>query len=56
MLSPPHEYVEPKMVVIFEGEFLMGSEVGAVNEVPVHRVWIDSFALATLPITNKEYS
>ena len=56
MHSPTHDYIEPKMVVISEGEFLMGSEVGAANEAPVHRVWIDSFALATLPITNKEYS
>ena len=56
MLSSTLDVVEPKMIVISEGEFLMGSEVGAANEAPVHRVWVDSFALAALPITNKEYS
>ena len=56
MQSPAHGFVEPTMVVIPEGEFLMGSEDGAANESPVHRVWVDSFALGTLPITNKEYS
>ena len=56
MLSPTYDFIQPKMVVIPEGEFLMGSEVGAANEAPVHRVWVGSFALATLPVTNKEYS
>ena len=56
MLIPPHDFVEPMTIVIPQGEFLMGSKIGAANEAPVHRVWIDSFALATLPITNKEYS
>ena len=56
MLSPTYAVVEPKMIVIPEGDFLMGSEGGAANEAPVHRVWVDSFALAALPITNKEYS
>ena len=56
MLPSTLDFVEPKMIVIPEGEFLMGSEGGAANEAPVHRVWVDSFALAALPITNKEYS
>ncbi|MDE0299811.1 MAG: SUMF1/EgtB/PvdO family nonheme iron enzyme [Candidatus Poribacteria bacterium] len=55
MVSPSDDFIEPKTVVIPGGEFLMGSETGAANEAPVHCVWIDSFALTALPITNREY-
>ena len=33
----------------------MGSEDGQENEKPVHRVWVDSFRLGKLPVTNREY-
>ena len=33
----------------------MGSEAGQDNERPVHRVWIDSFQLASCQVTNAEY-
>jgi formylglycine-generating enzyme required for sulfatase activity len=43
------------MVVVPAGEFLMGSESGYPNERPVHRVFVDAFALAQHPVTNVQY-
>jgi len=57
--SPPSEYIEPGMVRIPEGWFLMGSDSsqpGQDNEGPVHRVWIDAFELAACQVTNAEYA
>jgi formylglycine-generating enzyme required for sulfatase activity len=34
----------------------MGSEDGAGDERPVHRVWIDAFALGATQVTNAEYA
>ena len=45
----------PDIVVIPEGFFLMGSESGPENEMPRHRVWVDSFGLGKFPVTNREY-
>ncbi len=47
--------IEPEMAVIPEGRFLMGSDHGASNESPVHRVWVGSFAIARTAITNRLY-
>jgi formylglycine-generating enzyme len=47
--------VEPALVEIAEGWFLMGSNLGQDCERPVHRVWTDAFQLATTPVTNAEY-
>lgn len=47
--------VEPELVRIPEGWFLMGSDSGQDCERPVHRVWVDSFLLAATQITNAEY-
>ena len=33
----------------------MGSESGPENEMPRHRVWVDSFGLGKFPVTNREY-
>ncbi len=44
-----------EMVVIPEGAFLMGSEDGADNEKPVHRVWVDSFMIGKFPVTHAQY-
>ena len=33
----------------------MGSETGQDNELPVHRVWIDSFQLSAHQVTNTDY-
>jgi formylglycine-generating enzyme len=51
----PDSFPEPEMVVIPEGDFLMGSDQGAGNERPVHRVRVDRFALARTAITNRLY-
>ena len=47
--------VNPEMVIIPAGSFLMGSDQGQENEQPVHRVWIDAFAIGKFPVTNREY-
>jgi formylglycine-generating enzyme required for sulfatase activity len=51
--QPP--YLEPDLVAISGGAFLMGSETGQENERPVHPVWVDTFALASCQVTNAEY-
>jgi sulfatase modifying factor 1 len=43
------------IIVIPEGSFLMGSTGGFDNEMPAHRVWLDSFAIAKFPVTNEEF-
>ena len=47
--------IEPEMVVIHEGCFLMGCDEGAENERPSHRVWVDRFAIARTATTNRLY-
>jgi formylglycine-generating enzyme required for sulfatase activity len=47
--------MEPRLIVIPEGSFLMGSDSGQDCERPVHRVWIHVFALATTQVTKVEY-
>src|SRR5438105_1733731 len=47
--------IEPRLVRIPEGWFLMGSDAGQDCERPIHRVWIDAFLLAATQVTNGEY-
>jgi len=47
--------MSPELVIIPAGSFLMGSDQGQENEQPVHRVWIDAFAIGKFPVTNREY-
>ncbi len=47
--------LEPEMVEIPAGNFLMGCDVGAENERPLHRVWVGSFAIARTATTNRLY-
>jgi formylglycine-generating enzyme len=47
--------IEPLLVSIPEGWFLMGSESGQDCERPVHRIWVDAFLLAATQVTNSEY-
>jgi len=47
--------VEPSLVQIPEGWFLMGSDAGQDCERPIHGVWIDAFLLAATQVTNAEY-
>jgi len=51
----PAAYVEPRLVLIPEGWFLMGSESGQDCERPIHQVWVDGFQLAATQVTNREY-
>lgn len=48
--------ISPELVLIPAGSFLMGSDQGQENEQPVHRVWIDAFAIGKFPVTNQEYN
>jgi formylglycine-generating enzyme len=45
----------PQLVTIPAGEFQMGCEHGRDDEKPVHRVWVDSFAMGVFTVTNEEY-
>ena len=47
--------LEPTLVRIPEGSFLMGSDSGQDCERPIHTVWIDSFFLAATQVTNAEH-
>jgi formylglycine-generating enzyme len=47
--------VEPTLVSIPEGWFLMGSGSGQDCERPIHRVWVDAFRLAATQVTNTDY-
>jgi sulfatase modifying factor 1 len=50
------QILEPTLVTIPAGWFLMGSEAGQDNERPIHRVWIEAFRLAAYQVTNAEYA
>lgn len=47
--------ISPEMIVIPGGEFMMGCDAGATNERPVHRVFVDEFAVGCFAVTNKQY-
>jgi sulfatase modifying factor 1 len=48
--------VEPALIKIPAASFLMGSNFGQDCERPIHRVWVDSFHLASTQVTNAEYA
>ncbi len=50
------EFIEPVMVRIPEGWFLMGCDTGRDDEKPAHRVRVDAFELAACQVTNAEYA
>ena len=50
------QLLEPVLITIPEGWFLMGSGTGQDCERPVHRVRIDSFSLAATQVSNAEYA
>ncbi len=47
---------EPLRIPIAAGWFSMGSDAGQAVEGPVHRVWVDSFAMAATQVTVEEYT
>ena len=59
-LPPPVEkevqIIPEAMVLISEGEFLMGSDFGDEDELPDHLVFINSFYLDQHEVTNADYS
>jgi len=48
-------YGEPVWVEVPAGEFWMGSERGPEREKPVHRVHLERFQIARVPVTNAQY-
>lgn len=47
--------MQPEVVTIPAGAFVMGCERGQPDERPVHQVWLHEFALGVHPVTNQEY-
>lgn len=47
--------MEPEIIAIPGGQFLMGSEDGSVDEKPVHEVRLSSFGLGKFTVTNEEF-
>lgn len=47
--------IEPLMVTIPAGEFMMGSDTGRNREAPIHKVKIKSFQLSKYEVTVKEF-
>jgi len=46
---------EPEVIIIPAGEFLMGCDIGAANERPVHRVFVEEYAIGRFAVTNELY-
>jgi formylglycine-generating enzyme required for sulfatase activity len=46
---------DPQMAAIPAGWFAMGCAAGRDDEQPVHRVWVEGFALACCQVTRAEY-
>ena len=51
----PAPIIEPRHIEIAAGWFLMGSDAGQEVEAPIHRVWVDSFAMAATQVNVAEY-
>ncbi len=47
---------EPALIQIPGGWFSMGSDSGQSVEGPVHRVWVDAFAMAATQVTVEQYA
>jgi formylglycine-generating enzyme required for sulfatase activity len=47
---------EPPLIHLAAGWFFMGSDAGQDVEGPVHRIWVDSFAIAATQVTVGEYA
>lgn len=45
-----------EMVLLPAGWFEMGSEEGEVDELPVHKVWVDSFLMDRYEVTQEQYA
>ena len=49
------EPIQSEMVVIHGDEFVIGSEHGARDERPVHKIKLYNFAIDTHPVTNEQF-
>ncbi len=49
------EPIQSEMVVIYGGEFYRGSNSGNRDEMPRHRIIVESFALDVHPVTNEQF-
>lgn len=47
--------IEPELVEVKGGFFVMGCDTGADDEKPAHEVWVDPFSIAVYTVTNHEY-
>ena len=47
--------IEPQMMLISAGSFMMGSDAGSLDEQPVHEVYLDDFYMDTYEVTNALY-
>jgi formylglycine-generating enzyme required for sulfatase activity len=50
------KFIEPAVVRIPEGWFVMGCDAGRDDEKPAHRAWVNAFELAACQVTNAEYA
>ncbi|MCH9626650.1 MAG: Serine/threonine-protein kinase Pkn1 [Chlamydiales bacterium] len=50
------EPLQTEMIVIQGGEFFRGSNQGSRDEMPHHRILVDSFALDVHPVTNEQFA
>ena len=48
--------IEPAMIAVPAGWFRMGCDAGQDVERPIHRVWVDSVAIAETQVTVGEYA
>ena len=58
--SIPQSGIEPELILIPAGDFIMGSDKlrdphAYDNELPQHRVYLDDFYMARYPVTNAQY-
>lgn len=54
--EPADEVTPVKCARVPAQFFLMGSDDGRDDERPVHRLWVDAFAIGITQITNREYA
>ena len=55
-ITSPSSRPSKAMVLIPEGIFTMGSDIGPSDEKPKHEVFVKSFLMDVLPITNVEFA
>ena len=54
-VRPGIEPIEPEMVEIPAGTFMMGNPVGTPEEQPVHEVHLSAYSIGKYEVTNREY-